>query len=89
MIFYYSISTEQSSIFGLLFLRGSHGLSARRARRTKLRGAKDEAKRTEGPPPRSRGPDGPWTSSAIHVILYGDTILKVALVKGSARNLGD
>ena len=33
-------------------VRGSHGLSTRRAR-------KDEVKRPEGPPARSRGPEGP------------------------------
>ena len=36
---------------GLGYLRGSRGLSARRARRTKSR--------PEGPPTRSRGPEGP------------------------------
>ena len=42
-------------------LRGSHGLSARRAQRTK-------SSRPEGPPTRSWGPDGPLTSSLVYKI---------------------
>ena len=48
-------------------VRGSHGLSAQRARRTKPR-------RPEGPQTRSWGPEGPLTSSifikdAVHSVL--------------------
>ena len=42
-------------------LRGSHGLSDRRARRTK-------SSRPEGPQARSRGPEGPKTSSVIYFL---------------------
>ena len=46
------------------YLRWSRGLSARRARRTKSG--------PEGPPTRSRGLEGPWTSSKEYLGWYSD-----------------
>ena len=46
-------NAESDQYQGLFkYLRGSHGLSA-------PKGMKDEVPRTEGPPTRSRGPEGP------------------------------
>ena len=41
-------------------MRGSHSLSAQNA--------KDEVKRSEGPPATSRGPEGPYISSILNII---------------------
>ena len=46
----------------VLYDRGGKGVLvnfARVARPERPKGAKDEVKRPEGPPPRSRGPEGP------------------------------